>query len=594
MALFVAVLGITISFSLLLGAFRTSPPRIIDIGGNGDAYVTRNFYDAESGADERFRWSGRDAALLLPETYTRAALLTLRLHSNAEGHPITLHDSSDGRPLATLPPSEGWRVYRVLVPRSADNEQSGTTIALTGQLSQSSAADPRELGVALDRIAVQPLPASGLLRVHSLTRVLQLCWFLLLIGGIAWLLQYTMRPNASRAARLLRSSAFSATVALFLIGWAWHDHYTLDWLLPLDPRTLSTISALLVGIAWVALTQPRFHVNTWRGKPGVPLAVSIIGLALLSRLLTLLPLAPELRGAAAYVALGLPGALLALLCFRHERDGLVRLLLALLGALGSAILLVYGLQALPGALTAGLVFLPLDLLTLMCTVLLLRQPALGPAQPPTRPHAYLPLFLLLVLAAALRLPALGSAELHDDEASVLLTAARIYYGQDDVLLLQLKGPVQVLLPTGPLVLTGLLNEWIARLPFAIAGIGIVLGSYLLARRCFSDNTIAGLFAATVLTLDGFMIAFSRIVQYQSIVMIMTIGAIWCMLRFAEGCERAARYLLASALWISLALLAHYDAIYGLPVLALLLFVGARRRGWQRAHWLRALCCSRGP
>jgi 4-amino-4-deoxy-L-arabinose transferase-like glycosyltransferase len=587
-ALLLALMGIIASFVLLLGAFRSSPAHTIDIGGSGDAYVTRNFYNAEAGPDERFRWSDRDSALLLPETYTRASLLTLRLHGNAEHAPLVLRIGATGQELATLPTTSSWRRYQVIVPRSEEGTNQDSALLLSSKLSQPSSYDPRQLGVALDRVRIQPLTASGLLRVESLSRVLQLCWLLMLIGGISWLLQRALGSRNSPADVLLRSTAFSGIVALFLIGWAWRDRYTLDWLVPLDAGVLSTASALLFGISWASLNRQQLPFRACPQGRRLHSAVWIIGLALLSRLLSVLPLAPEVRGAAAYVAYGLPGALLALYFFRHEAETTVRLLLMLLGGFTSTILFVYVLQAFSGALTASLALLPLDLLTLACILLVLRQSEAPVVQPLARRHAYLPLILLLVLAAALRLPALGGAELHDDEASVLLTASRIYYGQDDVLLLQLKGPVQALLPTGPLVLTGLLNEWMARLPFAIAGLGIVLGSYVLARRCFNDDASAGLFAAAALTLDGFMIAFSRIVQYQSIVMLMTIGAIWCMLRFAEGGERPQRYLLAASLWISIALLSHYDGIYGLPALAILLIVGAQRRNWRLRQWLHGL------
>jgi hypothetical protein len=127
------------------------------------------------------------------------------------------------------------------------------------------------------------------------------------------------------------------------------------------------------------------------------------------------------------------------------------------------------------------------------------------------------------------------------------------------------------------------------MPFLLAGMGVVLGGYLLARRLLGGaGAWAGLAVAAILACDGFLIAFSRIVQYQSVVMIMVIGAFWCCWRFYQGAARPGPDLIAAAVMMAVALLSHYDAIYVGPALAWLVVAGGMRRGWRARQWAGAL------
>jgi 4-amino-4-deoxy-L-arabinose transferase-like glycosyltransferase len=207
------------------------------------------------------------------------------------------------------------------------------------------------------------------------------------------------------------------------------------------------------------------------------------------------------------------------------------------------------------------------------------------------------LLLILLLGAAVRLPLLGSSEFQGDESRAILMAASVRDGQDEVLLLRPKGPVEVLLPAGMLTLTGQMTEGAARLPFALAGVGLLLGVYLLARRMLHDEgarlplsgAAVGLLAAALLALDGFMVAFARIVQYQSVILVLMTGALWCGWRFYQGAPHPQRYLLSAAVLAAVAMLAHYDGAFVLPALGWLTLAGGWRRGWRdAAAWVRGL------
>ena len=102
-----------------------------------------------------------------------------------------------------------------------------------------------------------------------------------------------------------------------------------------------------------------------------------------------------------------------------------------------------------------------------------------------------------------------------------------------------------------------INEGIARFPFTMANLLGVLGLYALGQRLFSHRT--GWWAALLIALNGFFIAFGRIVQYQSLVFLFSVLGLLCALRFKEELDR--RYLWLSALFLASGLLSHSDTVF---------------------------------
>ncbi|HEX9370918.1 MAG TPA: glycosyltransferase family 39 protein [Roseiflexaceae bacterium] len=323
--------------------------------------------------------------------------------------------------------------------------------------------------------------------------------------------------------------------------------------------------------------------------------VALGGIALIAHAGLLAPLPADWRGAAALLLLALPGILLALALFGHEGDPPTLIFLGLCGGVALPTLLLLALHAVPGPLLWWLALPACDALSLLAGWALLRQrEATTDTGPARRWHPYPALGLVLLLGAALRLLFLGSSEFQGDEARALILALDVVGGRDNILLLHKKGPVEVLVPAAPLALTGQIDEWTARLPFALAGVGILLGGYVLARAMFDDDAeprsgaAVGLIAATILAVDGFLIGFARIVQYQSVLVLMTLGALWCAWRFYAGAARPQRYLVCAAAMAAVGLLSHYDGVFALPALGWLVLAGGRRRGWRAAEWLRGL------
>lgn len=199
------------------------------------------------------------------------------------------------------------------------------------------------------------------------------------------------------------------------------------------------------------------------------------------------------------------------------------------------------------------------------------------------------LICVLVLAAAFRLPRLHYSEFQGDEAIVMLKAAAVIQGREDVLFRHKKGPAEILIPTALLALGGRLPEAWARLPFALAGLGGLGLVYLLGREMTSQK--AGLWAALFSALNGYLVAFSRIVQYQSLVFLLSALALWCGYRFARARAQAGGYLVLAGLFTGVGLLAHYDAVFILPPLGYLVWHRWRRSGQVRGAVLRAVLLS---
>lgn len=624
-----------ISYSVRL---LSPPARLIDIGAPGDAYVATSFYQPEQAGDTSFRWSGPHSALALPVS-TGDLILSARLHGAADGQRLALLTAD--APISLQPLTGDWRTYHVLFTSGATSP-----IHLYADLVRPGENDPRELGVALDWVRLTPVgdPQAG--AAQALGEAAKLVWALALLGAAIWIIGGALTPAPAHLA--LAVPALMSPLVAGLLVWIWRDLGSLRWLLPLSagPLLLATVA---VGTLWAFAHVPSLrHGGQRLLRPG-PLVR--LGIVAAPALVLLWPAAPmAVRGAAALALLWMPGWLIVRHLLPHERDPALGLVLRLCGATAFHCILLLWLAPVLAAGGAPLVTSICLLVSAGCVLLLPRSALRSLPRGLVRSGGSSPVIfnregreehegrtasesldaarrlatralralaaarrlatrglpggefgravlgggrelaawgLVLLVAVALRLPHLGAAEFHDDEASVALAAAAFAQGDPEVLLTQLKGPAQILLPAGPLLLTGQLSELTARLPFALAGLAVVVGGMALARRLVGRG-LAPLVAGLVLALDGLLIAFARIVQYQSLVLLLSLGAYWCCWRFARGAPGAWRHLSLAALFSAVALLGHWDAIYVLPALLWLVVVGVRRRRWGLARTARAL------
>ncbi|MBN1978765.1 MAG: glycosyltransferase family 39 protein [Anaerolineae bacterium] len=189
------------------------------------------------------------------------------------------------------------------------------------------------------------------------------------------------------------------------------------------------------------------------------------------------------------------------------------------------------------------------------------------------------LLVAVLIAAALRVVNLGYAEFQGDEAAVLVRAAQALEGDEAAVFQHKKGPAELAVVMAGWRLTGMTGEWMARLPFAWAGVLGVAAVFLCGRRLGRPH--AGGIAACLLAIEGFFVGFGRIVQYQSLVFALGTLGLLCLFAYRE--RGRGGLVIAGAAFFACGMLAHYDAMLALP--AGLLLVAARlwrdrQTGWR--------------
>jgi 4-amino-4-deoxy-L-arabinose transferase-like glycosyltransferase len=130
---------------------------------------------------------------------------------------------------------------------------------------------------------------------------------------------------------------------------------------------------------------------------------------------------------------------------------------------------------------------------------------------------YLPIFFLVLVTLWLRLASLGYSDYQGDEVKALYLPSS-GQGLADFLLQQRRGPTQYLITyLIKLFDPEYANEFLARLPFALAGILSIFFFYQFLKLCYGQKI--ALYASLFLTLNGLFIGLTRIVQYQPYVLL---------------------------------------------------------------------------
>jgi hypothetical protein len=185
--------------------------------------------------------------------------------------------------------------------------------------------------------------------------------------------------------------------------------------------------------------------------------------------------------------------------------------------------------------------------------------------------------LCAAVAAFFTLANVGYADYWGDEMNGLLRAISVIAGRADSIFEHTKGPVEIMIPAVFGLLARRFDPFTVRLPFALAHVVGMGAFYLLVRRMFGARV--GLLAALTLAVNGMFLAFGRMVQYQTVVFLMTGSALLTAYHFYQYGK--GKYLCVGAFLVGVGLLAHYDMLLVLPPVCYLV---RRRHGEHWAAW----------
>jgi hypothetical protein len=203
------------------------------------------------------------------------------------------------------------------------------------------------------------------------------------------------------------------------------------------------------------------------------------------------------------------------------------------------------------------------------------------------PFVALQIGLLAGVSLILRLWNLGYSNYQGDEIKAFCRASDfstvpqfLFY-----LLQQRKGPVQfVTTCLYSLFDPGFLHAWAARLPFALASLLAMIFFLLLIWRLFRLQV--AIYASFLFAVDGILIGQARSVQYQPFVILGILGGLLGMTLAMQSDKWRIAGLYLGFFAAAVGLLAHFDAAFALPPMAVLLVYWWR--AWRRGPDFRRL------
>jgi len=199
------------------------------------------------------------------------------------------------------------------------------------------------------------------------------------------------------------------------------------------------------------------------------------------------------------------------------------------------------------------------------------------------------IIVIAIISFVLRFINLGYSDYQGDEIRALYLPAD---GQSfsEYIIDQRKGPVQFII-TYLIKMVGISydNQFLVRLPFAIAGFLAVIFFFKLIKIHFGKKVAfySSIFFAT----NGFLVAFSRIAQYQSFVVFFMITALY-FLSLANVDERYKKkgIYLGLIFW-ALSILSHYDGVFIFPFVFYLLLTWFKKSDIAKKDKLVTFLCA---
>ncbi|MGJ5676263.1 MAG: ArnT family glycosyltransferase [Nostochopsis sp.] len=181
----------------------------------------------------------------------------------------------------------------------------------------------------------------------------------------------------------------------------------------------------------------------------------------------------------------------------------------------------------------------------------------------------LPVTSLIFASLWLRLINLGYSNYQGDEIKALYRP-QADQSMIDFLLNQRKGPIQFLITYFISIFNPEYdNELLLRLPFAIAGILAIYFFYKFIKLEFGHKI--AIYSSLFIAINGLFVALTRIVQYQSFVILFSVLALY-LISLSTKFEKWRIYgLYLGAFCWSISILAHYDGIFIMPFVIYLIY-----------------------
>ena len=170
-----------------------------------------------------------------------------------------------------------------------------------------------------------------------------------------------------------------------------------------------------------------------------------------------------------------------------------------------------------------------------------------------------------VFLAVLRFTNLGHSDFIPDETTVMSYFKNLESQSTfslDFFIQQRKGPMQWLVSYVPFILGfSIYNELAYRFLFAVAGLA-ALFFFFKFLQLETKNFGLALFATMLLGVNGFLVAFARVVQYQSLNLLFSFAALYLFSRYKNLGERNSSFFGTILLVVSF--LSHWDAVFVVP------------------------------
>ena len=205
---------------------------------------------------------------------------------------------------------------------------------------------------------------------------------------------------------------------------------------------------------------------------------------------------------------------------------------------------------------------------------------------------YSELYLLLILfisTSYLRFQNLGFSEYCVDEPGAFLFYGKETTGESvsEFLLKQRKGPMQFIVSYLPYLVTGdFQNELAERLPFAFFNIAAVILFYFVIKKLTGNKTTAFI-AAFLFSFNGFIVAFGRVAQYQSLNLFFSLLAVYFYSALISPNEHhKIRKTMFGTLALSLSVLSHWDVVYFVPVILTIFIKFLLNREYPKSYKTR--------